>query len=178
MHVYFGSTQNQTWNQLWQFWWRPQKVHALNKLWQPINTKISSKCALPWMKVYDCCVISLDKRPSLRQWLVHCRLIDRLLYWPSPGFTNLQRSQGKEGKLNATSVDQIKLCRMNDSFTQKCRMSATRVYVVQSAPTKMPKSECEEIIKCDSLYVFSEMIVEGQICESELFHRRLSHFSF
>ena len=57
-------------------------------------------------------------------------------------------------------------------------MSATRVYVVQSAPTKMPKSEFEEIIKCDSLYVFSEMIVEGQICESELFHRRLSHFTF
>ena len=91
--IEYGSTQTKP---EIKFWWRLRKVHALNKLWQPINTKISSKCALPRMKVYDCCVISLDKRQSLRQWLVHCRLYWQATYWPSPEVSSICR--GLTGK--------------------------------------------------------------------------------
>ena len=100
-------------------------VDALNKLWQPINTKIRSKCALPRMKLCDGCVISLDKRDwAYVNGLLIADLLTAAIFWPTVKTLHQLAEVSRERR---KSVDQIKICRMNHSSTQECSMSATRV---------------------------------------------------
>ena len=141
------------------------------------------------MKVCECCVISLDKRPSLRQWLVHCRLIDSCCYLltQSRNFASRQKSHGKGEKLCKCCISWSNQIIQNEWFilTRMQNVSNTCVWYSAFSSKKNTKMKigmwftlCAGIGKCDShcveWTVFSnKMIVGGQLSESGVSHREI-----